>query len=233
MKKIVFCTLVLFVSAAIINCSGGSGGGDGTTPGTGGFDRSILPEIAPEFTYSPTEFPSNMETDLRSLGIFNKSCACDVTHQGWDFMPYWSSYTENKVPIIAVTDGIVEQIAPESMNEYKGQMVSTYTVMLAVAKELEVIYTFEPFIDWGETDSLAWLNVKEGDAVSAGDVIGYLPKVEGNIGEDLIHLDFKVGTGEALHNYVCPTGYFSAEWRSLNLPKILNKIGSCVDPCCE
>lgn len=85
-----------------------------------------------------------------------------------------------------------------------------------------------------ETYPQQWLNVSKGDTVTAGEIIGYLPKVSGNFGENLIHIDWIIGTGSSQSNYVCPTSYFSTDWQNANIPLLANKIQSqCVQVCYE
>jgi hypothetical protein len=197
-------------------------------------DRSTLPDVAPSFAISPMQFPSGVNSDLYNFGVYNISSNCDVVHYGWDFVPSWNSYPDNKVPIIAVANGIISNIILRATNEYQGQQHNIYTVFLAVAKEVDVQYTFEPFITFGETDATQWINVSKGNTVSAGDVIGYLPKVAGNLGDTLIHIDWKIGTGTNRDNYVCPTTYFAGSWQATNIPLLEEKIQSqCTQACYE
>jgi hypothetical protein len=218
--------LILLIAASMLSGCGSSG----TSGGNGG---SNLPASPPEFTFSPFQYPNGVATDLSALGIFNLSCDCDVVHVGWDFMPNWASYPDDQVPVVAVADGVISRVTLRSTNTYNGQEHNTFIVVLDVATETGVHYTFEPFVTFGETDALAWLLVSEGDAVSAGDVIGYLPKLPGNLGEGLIHLDFKVGTGGDMNDYVCPTDFFSTSWQDENVPVMLTKLNACTVLCCE
>jgi len=226
--------LLLILIAMTAACSGSSSdSGNGGGGSSGGIDRSSLPDDAPAFEISPMQFPNGVSTDLDSLGIYNLTNDCDTTHYGWDFMPDWSSYPGGIVPVIAVADGIVSNVVLRNTNTYQNQDVNTYVVFLAVAKEVDIYYTFEPFITFGETEALQWLEVEEGDTVTAGDVIGYLPKLSGNLGEHLIHIDWKICTGSNRNNYVCPTNYFSEAWQQANVPILLTKIGNCPALCCE
>lgn len=233
MNKRYLAVLMMIVVVGIQGCSGSSsdsGGGGGSSDG---IDRSSLPDDAPKFEISPLQFPNGIGADLRSLGIYNITSDCDIVHVGWDFMPSWSGYSGGLVPVVAVSDGIISNIIPRAANTYQGQDVNTYVVFLAVAKEVDVQYTFEPFIQFGESDALQWLNVAAGDHVAAGGVIGYLPKVDGNLGENLIHIDWKIGIGSERNSYVCPTSYFSEAWQGENVPILAAKIGSCPSLCCE
>jgi len=221
--KGILCALLLAVT--VCSCSGSS-----TTEGDNG---STLPDDPPKFTLSPMTFPNGANIDLKSMGIYNITSGCDVTHYGWDFIPYWPSYQDDRVPIIAVADGAISNIVPNSSNIYNNQEISVYVVMEAVSKGVEVHYTFEPFVLLGDNDSLAYLNVNVGDTVRAGDIIGYLPKLSGNLGEGLIHLDFKVGSSVNTGKYFCPTQYFNDTWRQENASILLSKIGSCSELCSE
>jgi murein DD-endopeptidase MepM/ murein hydrolase activator NlpD len=213
---------MLWVSA----CSGGSSGGTDT-------GASALPEETPKFSVSPMSFPGGVNADLNSLGIYNTKCDCDVTHYGWDLSPNWSSYPDNKVPVLAAADGVVSNIVQRATNVYQGHEVNTYVVVLSVSKDIDVHYTFEPFAALGENDSLAYLNVKNGDSVKAGDVIGYLPRLAGNLGESLIHLDLKIGSSAGTGEFFCPTGYFSSAWQQENSSVLPTKTGKCTQLCCE
>ncbi len=219
-RRRVFCALAFVVFSA---CSGGSSGGAVST----------LPDDPPEFGVSPMVFPNGVNTDLKTLGTYNTKCSCDITHYGWDFTPIWSNYPDNKVPIVAVADGVISNIVQRATNSYQGQDVNTYVVMQSVSKGVDVHYTFEPFVAMGETDSLAYLNVNNGGSVKAGDVLGYLPKLSGNLGESLIHLDFKIASSVNTGEFFCPTGYFSDTWQQANSSILLSKIGTCTLLCCE
>ena len=224
--------IVLFIATTLVACSG-SGGGSNNEPEPEPDIRASLPETAPAFTASPFEFPSGIGTDLRSFGTYSQGCDCESDHPGWDFMPQWSSYPDNQVPVQAVADGIITQIVLQATNTYNNQDHNTYTVWLGVAQEVDVLYTFEPFLTFDGTWAEQWLLVSEGDSVSVGDTIGYLPKVDGNMGENLIHIDFKVGIGSERNSYVCPTTYFSDVWRTANSTTMEEKIlGSCTALCC-
>lgn len=225
--SLLFC-LCLFVSCG----SSGSGWTDEGDQGDDGVDLTSLPETPPEFTSSPFTFPTDMETDLESLGIFNLSNDCDNVHYGWDFAPNWGSYPDNLVPVLAVADGIISQVVAQGTNTYEDQTHNTFGVWLAVSQEDTVYYNFEPFLTFDETYALQWLVVNEGDAVNAGDLLGYLPKVEGNMGDWLIHIDFKISTGSDTDNFVCPLNYFSDDWKNENEQTMIDKIfSSCSDLC--
>lgn len=219
----------------VIAGCGSSSSSPGSTDPSDEADRSTLPAAPELFTQYPLQFPNGVAEDLASFGIFNLTSGCDIVHYGWDFAPSWGSYPDDKVPVVAVADGIVTDIIPRSTNTYQGQDHNTWVVFLAVAQEVDVQYTFEPFIAFdSEAYSQQWLNVSEGDAVAAGDVIGYLPKVSGNIGEDLIHIDWKIATGPSQDDFVCPTAYFSQDWQDTNLSLLTAKIQSqCAQVCNE
>lgn len=232
-KKIVsFIVFTTFIILGFSGCSGSKGvqteGGDNS-----GIDRSLLSISAPKFNYSPFEYPTDVETDIRQFGIYNIDCGCDNYHIGWDFSPDWDSYPSGLVPIIAVADGIVETVNFKYQNTSGSQTVDTYSVVLAVAQEVNVYYTLEPFITLGETQAAEWINVSVGDEVSAGDTIAYLAKVEGNQNDDYVHLDFKIGIGESLNDFVCPTSYFSNEWQQENVDILLSKSNGCLSICCS
>ncbi len=223
-KFIYIFVVVLFFISCTNNTNTTDGGGGG----------SSLPALPPDFVYSPLSFPNSTNSDLSSLGIYNQGCDCDVDHVGWDLMPSWSSYPENKVPVIAVADGAISRVTLDSFNEFQGYNLSTFIIVLQVSTNVAAHYTIEPFVQVGGVVPADWVNVSEGDSVSAGDVIGYLPKIDGNILDEWIHLDFKVGTGEdGDGNYACPTDYFSDEWQSRNLSILNAKIGGCPSVCCE
>lgn len=229
----VFVKMPIFlVLLAAIACSQGSGGG---TPSTyGGIDRSILLDTSPPFEVSPIEFPNGIETDLDGFGGFNGFSDCDVLHYGWDFAPNWSNYPDNLVPVIAVADGIISGIVQQSTNFYNNQPYNTFAIVLSVAKEVDIYYTFEPFITFNEANSAQWIKVSFGSTVSAGDVLGYLPKVSGNAGEGLIHLDWKVGTGPNRTTFVCPTSFFSPTWQAANAVILAAKMSNtCPSICTE
>lgn len=249
MRKFSIIIVVLSAFLLLLYCGGGNdSGGDGddddndnddnndNNDSSGEIDRSGLPEEPPDFTYSPFYYPNDVETDLETFGIYNVTSDCDIVHIGWDFYPTWSSYPDNQVPVVAVADGIISFVLLNNTNTYDGQEHNTYIVWLAVSQDVDVQYTFEPFLTLDETEASAWLNVELGDEVSAGDTIGYLPKVEGNIGDSLIHIDFKIGinSGSEDYSYVCPTDYFSEGWQDANTAILLGKIiTACPAICIE
>ena len=220
---------ILFSIVVISACSGSSGDGNGGAS----VDRSTLPETSSKFETTPMSFPNGIATDLHSFGIYNTKCSCSITHYGWDFTPHWAGYQDNRVPIVAVADGIIVNVVPRATNKYQGQSVDTFVIVEAVARELDVHYTFEPFVELGETQSLAYINVKSGESVKAGDVLGYLPKLSGNLGEHLIHLDFKIGASNIDGTFYCPSNYFSSAWLSQDSSTLLSVAGTCTSLCCE
>lgn len=236
LKTAFLLTLIFVMSLMCAACSSGSKGGGYTDeggPSPNEVDRSILPDTPPQFSSSPYQFPNGIEKDLDKFGIYNQTSNCDGVHIGWDFTPNWSSYPDNLVPVVAVADGVISNISLHNTNTYNEQGVTTYGVVLSVAKEVDVYYTFEPFVVLGDTEASKWLTVTVGEKVSAGRVIGYLPKLDGNTGEDLIHIDFKVGTGSNRNNFVCPEGYFSSQWRQDNGQSLISKAGKCQALCYE
>lgn len=191
-----------------------------------------------KFNYSPLYYPNSLEEDLYSFTIFTaKPHMCtginSAAHVGWDFMPNWDSYPENKVPVIAVSDGVISKILPKTTIYYDGAAHDTFMVWLDVSKIVSVRYGFEPFISYGDENyAYSWLNISVGDAVKAGDIIGYLPKVQGNLGENLIHLDFQINVEDgSSFSFECPLIYFSDEWINNNKSIMINKTIS--DQCDE
>jgi murein DD-endopeptidase MepM/ murein hydrolase activator NlpD len=80
---------------------------------------------------------------------------------------------------------------------------------------------------------MKWISVTRGQNVKAGDVIGYLPKVSQNLGETLIHLDWKIAVGSGEGTFVCPTPYFSSSWVSANEATLVSKLSACSALCSE
>ncbi|MFH1223584.1 MAG: M23 family metallopeptidase [Pseudomonadota bacterium] len=226
--------LVLLFPIIFLSCSGSCDSDNGNNN-----NSDSLPDVAPEFTYSPFSYPNGLATDLYSLGIYTSTsgvCSGDNAHSGWDFAPEWSSYPEDKVPVIAVADGIITNILPKNTNSYNGTDHNTYIIWLGVSKTVTAHYTFEPFISYSDENyAYTWINVAVGDAVTAGQIIGYLPKVSGNLGETLIHLDFKVAVGadSSSLSYPCPLSYFSSAWATANETGMISKTGNaqCDELC--
>lgn len=231
MKKIGASIAVLLIASSIA-CKSGSSGSEGTSV-SDEYDRSNLP-VNPEFIFSPYSYPGGVANDLASFGVYNVTGGCDSYHHvGWDFMPNWDGYPDDLVPIIAVADGHITGVNYGS-NDFDGQTVNVFSIILAVGQNVDVHYTLEPFAVFDQSDIGGWVNVSEDTDVSAGDLIGYLPKIEGNIGEHLIHLDFKIGLGDfGSQTYVCPTDYFSSQWRSQNVDILEDKIQTACTSLCQ
>ena len=229
MRSCLLSSILFITVVTMVGCGSSSGGGDSG----GGGDEPVLPDTAPKFSYSPYSYPNGVDQDLSALGIYNQTSDCDIVHVGWDFMPNWENYSANKVPIVAVVDGLVENVVLDDYNEFEGKRYAKFSVVLAVSAEVGVYYTIEPFVEYSGYDFSSYVLVEQGDEVQAGDIIAYLPKLDGYYQESYIHLDFKVGIGADRNAYVCPTQYFSESWRNENVSILETKIGSCPSLCCE
>ncbi len=136
------------------------------------------------------------ESDIRSIGLFYYS-----SHQGVDFQP-----TGNLKPFQAVSSGVVKNIQLIQINtnwgvEFEIEYNSTYSVL----------YVFEPMTATDGQIQLTNISVSVGQAVSQGDIIGYLyaPNAEAHVHFGLFK--YVAGGGDPL---VCPDSYFTSQARN-------------------
>lgn len=137
-----------------------------------------------KFDVSNMHFPVAVPGDMEDYIYYSDSYGADRTyggdrvHEGCDIMTVHN--TRGELPIVSVCDGVIEKIGWLELGGYR----------VGIRSESGVYYYYAHLYDYAD-------NIREGDTVSAGQIIGYIgdtgySKVEGTTGNFAVHLHFGI-----------------------------------------